>query len=387
MKRDVIKHASLIVFASAASAIAAKHASIIVFAGAAATIAAIYFWRRRKQRTKESEHAGADAAEVSYDHPETAREACVEGCKLSVDVAAEVLDRAELLQLLTERYMTENGDANIYFSRVHNVVNDLARRLEAKPPSRNELFEVFLNLDTSATNRLTLAELRKLLYHQIRCHLQGGAFNTSIESETQRGEFDGIDSVGQIKVSVATLGGVSFDLDVDDTDKSLNLKVLIESTQGVKVSEQRLVFQGLVLQDHLALHDMGVFDGAVLYLVRISKLPQKARLLPPEIEPQGDFEFLCIQVVCCEYSLTELRKDGRPVYRSGFSKYLYYQEARERWVIADRSDWAAYGDNAWAFCASDGDHPGLLSGFTWHVCDNTYRKFHECACYLEVTME
>merc|ERR1712222_233596 len=115
-------------------------------------------------------------------------------------------------------------------------------------------------------------------------------------------------------------------------------------------------------------------QGAVLYLVRSSNPPQRVRLLPPETEPQGDFQFLCTAVVCAEYQLTESRKDGRPMYRAGVGKYLYYQGARERWVIADTADWPAYADNAWAFCASDADHPGLLSGVAWRVSDNTYRK-------------
>jgi len=263
----------------------------------------------------------------------------------------------------------------------------LATRLGATVPSDGKVFEQFLIHDHSATSSLLVDEFAELLQNQIRWHLDGVEFGCSDgDDAVLKQEFQAVQHVGQINLEIGTMTGSSLTITIDDGLNGQQLKSAIETQNGLSYRDQQLIFQGRVLQDDLKLYEMGVFDQAVIYLMYVPKPPGQVEI--KACDNDFDYHFFCIQSVSGTYLLVDQKKDGRPMYQKG-DKYLFYQEAKQRWAITDHIEWnkgtgaGAYDETAWAYCCCDALHPGEMAGIVWNVSDKTYRKYPECP--LDVT--
>uniref|UniRef100_K3ZTA5 Ubiquitin receptor RAD23 n=3 Tax=Setaria TaxID=4554 RepID=K3ZTA5_SETIT len=75
---------------------------------------------------------------------------------------------------------------------------------------------------------------------------------------------------GEMKVSVKTLKGSSFQIEVEATDKVADVKKVIESTQGQNVypaDQQMLIHQGKVLNDETTLEENQVLENNFLVIM------------------------------------------------------------------------------------------------------------------------
>ena len=74
-------------------------------------------------------------------------------------------------------------------------------------------------------------------------------------------------SAKSIKISVQTLTGALFTLDVNTDDTVYNVKVKIEQQEGYAVNTQKLVYSGSPIKNDKTLSDYNIKDGANLYLL------------------------------------------------------------------------------------------------------------------------
>lgn len=84
----------------------------------------------------------------------------------------------------------------------------------------------------------------------------------------------------EIKVKVETLTGKKFELEANVTETVLEIKEKINKREGLKLSVQRLLFNGLFMENSRSLFEYGVGDEATLHLVlrmRPSKDPEELR--------------------------------------------------------------------------------------------------------------
>lgn len=68
-------------------------------------------------------------------------------------------------------------------------------------------------------------------------------------------------------VFAKTLSGRSTSLEVQHTDTVYQVKRKIWEKEGVHPSEQRIIFQGVELEDNQVLSDLNIKDETVLYLL------------------------------------------------------------------------------------------------------------------------
>lgn len=68
-------------------------------------------------------------------------------------------------------------------------------------------------------------------------------------------------------VSVKTLTGKTIPLRVSLDVKSEELKVMIQSMEGIAADDQRLIFSGKQLEDTKTLRQYGITSGSLLHLV------------------------------------------------------------------------------------------------------------------------
>jgi hypothetical protein len=75
-------------------------------------------------------------------------------------------------------------------------------------------------------------------------------------------------------VSVRTLDGTKFDLEITPDDTIGGIKEKIEAVAGHPTNEQRLIYAGKRLEDHRTADDYGVIEGGILHLVlRLRRAP------------------------------------------------------------------------------------------------------------------
>uniref|UniRef100_A0A453KSS2 Ubiquitin-like domain-containing protein n=1 Tax=Aegilops tauschii subsp. strangulata TaxID=200361 RepID=A0A453KSS2_AEGTS len=75
---------------------------------------------------------------------------------------------------------------------------------------------------------------------------------------------------GEMKVSVKTLKGSKFEIEVNPADKVSDVKKLIESSQGQNVypaDQQMLIYQGTVLKDETTLEENKVVENNFLVIM------------------------------------------------------------------------------------------------------------------------
>jgi len=72
---------------------------------------------------------------------------------------------------------------------------------------------------------------------------------------------------GGMQIFVQTLTGKSMRLDVDPSDSNEHLKTLIQETEGLPPTSQRLIFAGKTLEDGRTLSDYKIQEGSTLHLL------------------------------------------------------------------------------------------------------------------------
>lgn len=70
-----------------------------------------------------------------------------------------------------------------------------------------------------------------------------------------------------MQIKVKTLTGRDIPIDVEPTDKVINIKEFMEEKEGIPPSQQRLIFGGVSLSDDVSIQESGLTAGASLHLV------------------------------------------------------------------------------------------------------------------------
>ncbi|ODV81061.1 ubiquitin-like protein [Suhomyces tanzawaensis NRRL Y-17324] len=70
-----------------------------------------------------------------------------------------------------------------------------------------------------------------------------------------------------MQVKVKTLTGRDILVDIEPTDKIIRIKEMMEEKEGIPPSQQRLIFNGLQLDDDKNVQESGITAGASLHLV------------------------------------------------------------------------------------------------------------------------
>jgi len=223
-----------------------------------------------------------------------------------------------------------------------------------------------------------MEEFHTLCRDVIRHHLKGfslGTLRPENEALADLPDFEAVEKAGKISVQVMTMVGNCTDLQIDDGDLGMDLMNEVQRVEGTPVKMQKLLFKGKALANDLPLHEMGVFDGSVLCLVRVTPASERV-----QIRQLTDVRTPCCwRTVSKEFRITDKMAGGRPMYHStSGGMWLFYQPGLNRWVIADTCEWGSFADNSWAFCKSDATHAGELAELVWNVCDHTYRNYPEC---------
>lgn len=68
-------------------------------------------------------------------------------------------------------------------------------------------------------------------------------------------------------LKVLTLTGEEQEIDIEPTDKILQIKEKLEEREGIPVVQQRLIFQGKKLQDDKTVDSYKLQAGTILHLV------------------------------------------------------------------------------------------------------------------------
>ena len=74
---------------------------------------------------------------------------------------------------------------------------------------------------------------------------------------------------GRTQINVTTIAGAMFGFEVDATDGILTLKEKLHKVEQIKIppEDQRLVFDGHLLEDQYTISDYGIRNGSVIYIV------------------------------------------------------------------------------------------------------------------------
>lgn len=70
-----------------------------------------------------------------------------------------------------------------------------------------------------------------------------------------------------MQVSVKTLTGRDIQVDIEPSDKIIRIKEMMEEKEGIPPLQQRLIFNGSLLDDDQTLMESGIDAGASLHLV------------------------------------------------------------------------------------------------------------------------
>ena len=73
-----------------------------------------------------------------------------------------------------------------------------------------------------------------------------------------------------MKIFVQIIKGKSITLDVESSDSILNIKEKIQDKEGIPIGEQKLFFNGILLEDHKALSYYYIKKESTLHLVMLS---------------------------------------------------------------------------------------------------------------------
>lgn len=68
-------------------------------------------------------------------------------------------------------------------------------------------------------------------------------------------------------LKILTLTGEEQEIDIEPTDKILQIKEKLEEKEGIPVVQQRLIFQGKKLQDEKTVGSYKLQAGTILHLV------------------------------------------------------------------------------------------------------------------------
>lgn len=72
-------------------------------------------------------------------------------------------------------------------------------------------------------------------------------------------------------LKVITLTGTSATVDVDPLDKIVIIKIQLEEYEGVSVHQQKLIFEGQLLEDEKTVESYNLKDGSILHLLIASR--------------------------------------------------------------------------------------------------------------------
>ena len=70
-----------------------------------------------------------------------------------------------------------------------------------------------------------------------------------------------------MQIFVKTLQGATLTFNVEGSDTVADLKAKIQDKQGIKPSDQRLIYSGKTLHDECALQDYGIQKDYTIHLV------------------------------------------------------------------------------------------------------------------------
>lgn len=173
-----------------------------------------------------------------------------------------------------------------------------------------------------------------------------------------------VSSAGQIRISIASMQGDMWPIEVDDTICTQNLQEAIENMTGMQAVEQRLICHGAVLVQYKKLHEQGIVDGDIVYLVRVLQPPLSVQIADPSLQ----------RAVEGVYKHLGETRDGRPIYRAhiqGSPFYLFHHYGSSRWVITDSHVWNGYDERCWAYTESNALHPGEMMNVMWRTWGRT----------------
>jgi len=295
----------------------------------------------------------------------------------------------------TDRAWTDSFE----FEALVGVCKDMAHRIGAQVPRECEVFEALscVSSDWFGEFSLTSKQVARLVQQQIQWHQDDLGFG-SLRKKSP--DFQAIESQGKIQVSIGTMEGSSWTIDIEDSDTGLDLKNAINAEKGVLSRNQKLLFDGMVLVNTLALYEMGIHNGASIFLLRLQAPPQSITLQRPERDDTHGWTLgTCswfYRACSGEYIVQDFHKDERPTYKMErgtdrqWDSFIFYEESKKRWVIVDSSTChvSKFKDAySWAFCESDAMHPGELAGSSWSVCDNSYHAYVQFPLDLKVAYE
>lgn len=71
----------------------------------------------------------------------------------------------------------------------------------------------------------------------------------------------------KMQIKVKTLTGRDMAIDVEPQDKIIRIKEMMEEKEGISPAQQRLIFNGSLLNDDQTIQESGVQAGSSLHLV------------------------------------------------------------------------------------------------------------------------
>ena len=74
-----------------------------------------------------------------------------------------------------------------------------------------------------------------------------------------------------IEISVQTLTGKTIQIQKLNTDTISDLKIAIQNIEGIPYDQQKLMFAGKQLEDHVAFSEYNITNGSVLHLAKMLK--------------------------------------------------------------------------------------------------------------------